>query len=440
MPGVTLFANSNVKCQVSGAKFWFFIFLIQVAFLSKQAFGSNETIIYDPLIRTILFHQEGAPFSQPIWELNSDKPLILEFDDLGDDLRRFKYTIVHCTSDWQTSSEITPFDYINGFNEENIRDFSYSYNTTIKYIHYRAIIPSGNLRPKISGNYILKVYDDDPANLLFILRFMVVEPSPVVIAGNAVQANRIDIRETHQQLDFVVKLNEFPVSDIGREVKAVIRQNGRWDNMLTVTRPRFIRGDELDYRYDDNLVFTGGNQFRYFDFKSLIYQSERIAVRQFDTANQVYLIPDEPRTYKQYISDQDLNGHFVIKNDDNAQNSDTEADYAWVHFMLPFPAKLTSGGFYIIGDLTHWVLNDACKLSYNREGKRYELSMLLKQGYYNYMYVLQEPTAVAADVAMIEGSHWETENEYMIYLYYRETGSLYDRLIAVKEMGLSLMK
>lgn len=392
---------------------------------------ANEDICYDPMIKTIRICKAGSEMSPPIIQLNSGERLSLSFDDLGADLRRFRFTIVHCSADWATSTGITPFDYIDGFNEDNIDQSSYSYNTTIRYIHYQLNFPTPNMRPKLSGNYLLKVYDDDPARVVFTLRFMVVEQTSVVAMGKVAQGLRIEDHSTHQQIDFMVKLNGFQVYEVGREIKVAIRQNGRWDNLMMISKPRFVRGDELDYRFDENISFSGGNQFRYFDTKSMIYQSERIARMLFDTANQVFLLPDQPRTYKQYITESDLNGYFYIKNEEHAENSDTEADYAWVHFFLPFPAVLTSGSFHVYGELSLWQLNETSQMvfDYNRRG--YELNLLLKQGYYNYLYVLKEPTKAAADESLIEGAHWETENDYSIFVYYQETGALYNRLIAV---------
>lgn len=392
---------------------------------------------YDPNIRTIRIYREGNVQSEPVYELGSRERLILDFDDLGEELRRFKYTIVHCGSDWTPTTDLTPFEYINGFNEENIDEYVYSFNTTIPFIHYKTTFPTDDLAPKLSGNYLLKVYDDEPSNLIFTLRMMVSEASPLLVTGYAVRADNPAINNTHQQLDFVVRLNGLPVNDIGQELKVVIRQNGRWDNVLTVSRPRIARGNELDYRYDDNLVFTGGNQFRNFDIRSLVYQSERIGAIRYDNANHVYLLPDPPRTYKPYINEEDLNGKFFIRNDDHANDMDREADYAWVHFELPYPVMLTSGGFHVAGDMTLWQLDESTKMIFNRERKVYELALLLKQGYYNYQYVLSAPSQKVADEALIEGNHWETENRYTVLIYFKPAGELYERLVSVNFLDLN---
>jgi hypothetical protein len=409
-------------------------FGLLVLILTSSCFADgfpNENNCYDPSIKTIQVYKEGLELSPPVIQLNSTERLMISFDDLDPEIKRYKYTIMHCGSDWKTSSELLVSDYIDGYPEEKIEQFEYSYNTTVRYIHFKTVFPGENMRPKISGNYLLIVYEDEPSQIAFTARFMVVEKTQVTAEGKIVQSSRIEDHEARQQIDFVVRLNGFQLHDVEREIKIVLQQNGRWDNILRISKPRFNRTDELDFRYDESISFNGGNQFRNFDIKSLVYQTERIAKISYDTTNQVFLLNDQPRTFKQYVFEKDLNGRFYVKNEEHAQNSSTEADYAWVHFFLPYPAPITIGQFHVVGELTYWQLNDASRMRFNPSRKGYELNLFLKQGYYNYLYILKEDGKQAGDESFIEGNHWETENDYTVYVYFHETGSLYDRLIAV---------
>ena len=426
--------GKQTPLAMSGSKLTTFIsglfFVLNIARCFADGLP-NEGKCYSPTIKTIQVFKDGFELSQPIIQLNTTEKISIQFDDLDPDIKRYKFTILHCEADWQTSADLSVAEYIDGYREENIDQYAYSYNTTVQYIHFSAKFPTDNMHPKVSGNYLLTVYDDDPAQPAFTARFLVVEASPVVSVGKIVQASEISERNSRQQIDLVVQLNGFQVLDAGRELKIMLKQNGRWDNVMQLSKPRFARADELDFRYDETISFTGGNQFRNFDIKSLQYQSERIARISFDTANQVYLLADEPRTFKQYTLDKDLNGSFFIKNEDHAENSNTEADYAWVHFFLPYPFLITTGTFHVLGELTNWQLDNGSRMYFNPEHKGYELNLPLKQGYYNYMYVVKENGKMAADETLMEGSHWETENDYTVYVYYRETGSFFDRLIAV---------
>jgi hypothetical protein len=387
----------------------------------------NKTYVNS--IRSIKVYQSDSVLNPAVISLNTNERLNIAFDDLSPDLRRIQYTVRHCSFDWNTSTDLVVSDYIDGFKEQNIDQYLYSYNTTIPYIHYSATLPSDNLRLKISGNYLLIVYEEDTRQVLFTQRFMVYESSPLTLDVRVGRGMKMEEKETHQQVDVLVKLNGFSIMDVTREIRLGIRQNGRWDNFLYVAKPRITRPGELDYRYDEAIAFPGWNQYRYFDTKSLLYQSERIRKITYDTAYHVYLLDDLPRTYKNYVQSDDLNGRYYIKNEEHAQNNETEADYAYVNFFLPYPVEITSGTFQIIGDLTAWQSDDYSRMLYNRARRGYEMTFLLKQGYYNYLYVYRSKDGSTLDEIMVEGSHWETENDYEVMVYYRPTGGSYDRLV-----------
>jgi hypothetical protein len=291
------------------------------------------------------------------------------------------------------------------------------------------------MKPALSGNYIFKVYLDDPSNVAFTWRFSVFEKSNAGITGQINQASNISDRDSRQEVDFTVHFNGMQIPDPDHEINVIITQNDRWDNAINA-KPKFMRGDELDFNYDERNTFNGGNEFRAFDTKSLMYQSERIQKLDYDSAGyEVILLDDQKRTTKNYVTDKDLNGRKYIKNEEHAQNSDIEADYTWVHFFIPCYPPIPGGLAYILGALTDWQLNDGSRMTYNSTRKGYEKNLLLKQGYYNYLYVVKDLRTGKADESAIEGNHWETENEYTIWVYFHETGGLYDRLIAVQNIN-----
>jgi hypothetical protein len=395
-----------------------------------------ENAVYKNFVKTVLLYREGFELSAPVIRLNSEEKLRLSFDDLDSDLKRYKYTIIHCDADWKPSTDLTQSDYITGFRDDNIDDFSYSYNTTTHYTHFSLIFPNQKMRPSLSGNYILKVYIDDPSDVAFTRRFSVFETTAAGITGEIRQAQNISERDSRQEVDFTVHFNGMRISDPDREIKVVITQNDRWDNALRNVRPNFMKGDELDYTNAEGNTFNGGNEFRAFDTKSLLYQTERIQKIVYDSAGfEVILLDDPKRTIKNWVADKDINGRKLIKNEEHTANSDIEADYAWVHFFLPCNPPVPGGQVYILGALTDWNLNEAAMMTYNSSGKRYEKKLFLKQGYYNYLYVVKDLRTGKTDEAPVEGNHWETENEYTVWVYRHETGGLYDRLIAVQNIS-----
>jgi len=420
---------------MQSTRFYSLILMMSLPLISISLDFPNENRIIDPNIHTVLLHKEGFEMAMPIILLNSDQRLELTFDDLDVSLKQYRFTIRHCTSEWETSEGISVSDYIDGVTDESIDDFSYSYNTTVEYIHYKAFIPSQNLRPRLSGNYLLIVFTNDPGFPVFTRRFMVVEPSPVSVVAEVIQSETPMESISHQQVSFLVNHPGLFLSNPQKELKIIIMQNERWDNAIRNPKPRFVRSSQLDFSYDPSISFGGGNEFRTVDIKSLRYQSENIRVIDWDGAYQVYLLEDQSRARKPYILYKDINGRMVIENDEYAENSEVEADYAWVHFSLPSSAFIPGGKLYVIGALTDYRLAPPNEMVYDPKRKAYQCSLLLKQGYYGYIYVFTPEGSSVGDQGFFEGNHWETENQYTIFVYYHPLSGLYDQLIAIQDVS-----
>jgi len=386
-------------------------------------------------IKTVLFNQKGFDLSPPLIRMGSGDRLILRFDDLDADYKQYHYTIIHCDAHWQPS-ELRKHEYIEGFYEDQIRDYRRSMNTRVPYTHYWLEFPNANLRPAKSGNYILKVFlEGDPGNVVFTRRFSVFRQI-VTVDGYVQQANLVRYRDRKQQLVFNINTGSYRITNPYRDLKVVITQNGRWDNAITGLPPRTIRGNELLYDHEEKTLFEGNNEFRRFDIRSLRYLSERVEdIRSSRRYWDVYLLPDRPRAYQRYVTDDDLNGRFQVMTHD-ARDNHLEGDYAWVHFHLPMEGgPLEQGYLHVMGALTDWHFSEENKMNYNYGEQAYELSLLLKQGYYNYLYAYLSEDDSEADISHIEGSHSVTENDYTIYVYHRQPGDLYDRLVGIGHMN-----
>ena len=418
------------------------IISLSLVMVAKPALANKDFFLYGDYvhknnIRSVLFNQKGFDLSDPIIRMHSDDKLILRFDDLDADYKSYFYTIIHCDAHWQPS-ELREYEYIDGFYEDEIRDFRRSINTRAPFTHYYMEFPGHNLRPTKSGNYILKVFvNGDRNDVAFTRRFMVYEEQ-VSVEGDVQQANLVRYRDRMQQLTFSINLRNYPVSNPYRDMQVVIRQNGRWDNAIINLEPKSIRGNMLVYDYEDKTLFEGGNEFRRFDIRSLRYLSERVnditsSRRHWD----VYLVADQIRSYHRYVSDNDINGRFIVETHD-ARDNMLESDYAWVHFHLPMDAPLDDGHIYVFGELTDWHFSEENKMNYNFGDNAYELSLLLKQGYYNYKYAILREDGGEADLVTMEGSHSLTENDYSIFVYHRKPGDLYDRLIGMGRYNSAL--
>ncbi len=409
---------------------------VQLLAQDEDYFSENylrhQDFVYKDNIRSVELYREGWKMSPPVVNLNGGQKLVLTFDDLQGNAGTYFYTFIHCDALWQ-ASEIQQSEYLRGFYEDEITDYAYSYNTIEEYTNYRLVFPTDYMEYIRSGNYIIKVYEeeDTDTNLVLTRRFMVLDQK-VSIEGEVVPPVKIDDRNYRQQLEFDIQTSGYYIQDPYTNLKVMVLQNWRYDNAAYNVQPRMVVGNRLDYQFNDELVFDGGNEFRNFDLKSLRYQSEHIALIDYNyEGNQVYLHPDKRRTYKQYVRDDDLNGKFFLEKED-AKDSDTEGDYSYVHFTLPYDFPLVNGNLYIFGGLTDWQFRDEAKMEYDYEEHVYRGRLYLKQGYYNYAYVFLEDGFEAGDMSLVEGTHWDTNNEYVVLVYYREPGVYYDQLIGIQ--------
>ena len=383
----------------------------------------NET--YNKQIKSLLCHKIQDELSLPLLNINDEYQLLVSFDDLDADIKDYYYTIIHCNSDW-TASDLMQSEFISGFTDEPITDYEFSFNTLQQYTHYSFSFPTKEMKALLSGNYVFKIFEEGGKTVAY-KRFMILE-NKVTIEAKVRRATLAENRNTKHEIDFTIKHPYLVVADPFADIKVHIKQNNREDNAITNLTPLFVKNDELIYDFDDNNNFWANNEFRHFDFKSLRYQSERIKNIDFDSTNyHVYLFNDKIRPFNRYSIEPDINGKFLIKSQEG-WNSSIEADYAFVHFTLPVD-HISYGDLYILGEFSDWELKEGFKLEYNDEQKQYEGNIYLKQGYYNYHYALNDSFTDRVDVSFIEGTHYQTRNDYYIYVYYRAVGDRYDRFV-----------
>ncbi len=396
---------------------------------------TNADRVYDNNIVSVLLYAKGDQLQAPVIELGSQEQLTLSFDDLSNQQENYKYTLIHCTSDWKTS-DLQPIDYLTGYLEGDITHYKFSFNTLTAYIHYQLNFPQPDMRPKLSGNYILKVYldDDGDTNVLITRRFFVMEPLVTIAAKVPYYPKNLAYVKIKQQIDFVCNTPDIFSAEPEQRFKVNIRQNGRWDNACFNLHPTSVTPNELQYDFANGIVFNSGNEPRYFDMKSFWYQSEYIRkIIQLKNYYEVMLHTDYPRAGGQYETYKDIHGKMLIAARSD-QNPNTEGDYAIVYFHLKMP-EIKNAGVYILGQLTNWQLSNKNKLTYNPQQHQYEGNLLLKQGYYEYWYAVLPAGSQQADITLIEGNFWDTRNTYTIYVYYHNIMPEYDRLVGMQQIN-----
>jgi Type 9 secretion system plug protein 1st domain len=408
-----------------------FSFLISTAFCQEGVYDK----VFDRDIKTVLMYADNDDLSLPIWDLGSSKKLTLTFDDLHVDTRDFSYTIVHCNSEW-LPSDLDQSEYIDGYYDDQISEYQSSFNTTINYTHYTLQLPNDYMRPMISGNYVVQVFESsNPDKVLINKQFRVVERKTDIKASvrNMQQGSYF---YNDQELEIVVDYFQNEFYDIAQNIKIEVIKNRNRFEYLKPEKPDMINQKEFTYNNFTTMKLKGGNEFHHFNIKNIHYAGENIVNINF--VNYEYhfqLLANKDRSFDEYIYKSDLNGLFKI-DVTQSQYPETEADYCWVYFTLNMDVPMQQGDIYIWGALSNYEFSEGNKMTYNFEQKAYEGRLLIKQGYYNYQYALLEKGK--HDFTYIEGNHAQTENSYAIYVYYHDFRGGYDRLIGQMEINSKL--
>ena len=390
--------------------------------------------VFNSDIKTCRILKDGWDTSYPISRMDDEKPLVLTFDELSKNARNYYYSIIHCDADWR-QSRLSTSEYMTAFPVNQIRRFDYSFNTLIPYVHYQLHLPNEDVQLKVSGNYAVVVfengYEDQP---VMCRRFSIAE-SLAVISATAGRARQTARQNEWQQIDFTVRTGNLRIENAHNDVKIVILQNGQWHTARTGIRPLFVRQNELDYRHVDNtLHFLAGNEYRPLDLKSIRFSSTRMTAIEFEQPTyHFYLYTDLAREGGHYLFYEDLNGKYAILTE-KANRPDTEADYVYVHFSLRAPQPFTDGQVYVMGDFCNYACSKENMMTYHAEKQQYEATILLKQGFYNYLYTMI-PFKPPMEERRLEGNFFDTENDYTIYVYYRGRSSRYDQLIGVSTVN-----
>ena len=390
--------------------------------------------VYVDGVASVQLLSRDDQLSEPVGTLG-ETTFSISFDDLNLDVRHLKFTFIHCTHDWQPS-QLNPIEYIEGFMEDDITTYDHSFNTIEPYLHYYAEFPNENISFSKSGNYILFVYDDTPENPVLTRRFMVLEPVRAKVDAQVHSAIDVSKRFTHQDVEFTVFTGAYRIRNPQQTVHATIQQNSRWDNAKMGLTYHSGNAAELHFDYlDGSNSFPGGAEFHTFDISTLRSNADHIVgISYVNRHNHAYVLQDEARPFAAYESRGNINGRCYYRNRD-LRNVNSE-DYVFTHFTLKSDFPFSGGDVYVFGELTDWQLKDDAKLRYNKEFGFWETELLIKQGVYNYQYVYSPYGSDEIDATYIEGSHYETNNIYNIYIYFQEEGTSYDKLIGYQSCSI----
>ena len=359
--------------------------------------------------------------------INLNDRLVLEFDVLNNLEEDFYYVIEHFDSDWNPS-QLMKTEYLAGMDNLRIVDYVNSFNTYQIYSHYRLQIPNRQTRLRVSGNYIIKIFDDYD-DLVFSRKFMVVEP----MANVAVQIRRSRdvalINET-QSVDFNVTPTTSNFNNPLETIKTTVLQNNNLKTAVHGLKPQYIMGNQLVYRYTNASLFWGGNEYLFFENKDI--RATNLGIQYIDLQDlyHSYLYTNIERSRLKYTFNPDINGGFKVTVLDR-EDPRIEADYAYVHFSLS-AREFTDATVYVYGGFNNFSTSKENEMVFNPKKGVYEAKLLMKQGFYNYKYVLVDKENTLHEGA-ISGNFDETENNYKVLVYYRDLGARYDKLIGLGE-------
>lgn len=374
-------------------------------------------------IKTVSFTQNGQNIV-PIFQLGDT--FELQFDDLFGNEANYYYQIVHCDYDWKPS-QLSINEYLQGFDNQRIQDYTNSYNTLQVYSHYKIQFPNRNTRLMVSGNYVIKIVNED-REVVFSRKFIVYE-TIVSVSAQVKRARNLDVINAKQNIEFTIKSTNITFQSPLSNVKILLLQNGQLNTAITNVKPMYTIGNDLIYKYDTETQFWGGNEFRWFENKDIRSAVNNVA--RIDSQGGVYngyLYTDEARANTPYSYNPDYNGNFIVKNL-NAENNTIEADYAWIFFSLSAPAFYEKKDIYVNGMFNNYALTPENKMDYNAEKGVFEKAIMLKQGFTNYQYVVADKSGKIDGEKAIDGNFYQTVNDYFTLVYYKENNQRYDRII-----------
>jgi hypothetical protein len=416
------------------------IFLSLSIFLFIAGRGKAQTpdFTYSPSIGIVQLYTAGNQLGYPILRLNTSDQLELHFDDIAESVKNYYYTIVLCNEDW-TPAEITEFDYIKGFSQIRIENYTISSVALTHYVHYSALVPDPNCVPIHSGNYLLKVFlDGDTSKLAFTRRFLVTD-AKVRIQSQLLTPQNFELAKTDQNIQFRLNVSAVNPPNPLDQIRVVVLQNYRWDNAIHGVKPRIYLNNDLQYNGADDFNFEGGSEWRWADLQSFRFQSDRVQSANYGkTSTEIFLRPDPDRSQRDFYFYKDYNGGFTLQTTE-PYNAFYQTDYATVHFTfvpggnIPIDNK----DVYVLGRFTGGGLNDSSRMVWNAERGVYQRDFRLKQGFYSYAYVTVDrgDASMKGSFAQTEGNHVETENDYMILVYYRALGARADELVGISRFN-----
>lgn len=395
--------------------------------MTAQDVTDTFTRIISPDFATLKVQRDDDFFAPHIISLDDNLHIIISFDRLGDDPQYLEYSLVHCNALWQPSN-LVDSEFSDSFNVAKIEDYAFSTNTFEHYVNYRIEIPNDRMRPTLSGNYLLQVYPESQRDDVLLQARFSVDENKIFISGDVSTSTDYGVNDKWQQLSLKLNPDSHTIRDPFNDLKIIIEQNEQPEQTAVIEHPQRLWGKEIIYEHDRKLIFPALNEFRRFETVRATYPGMNVdSVRYLDNRYHAYLKTDYPKASDNYLYDQTQYGRFLIR-EYNSTDSDLASDYIQTHFSLDFP-QLINADIYIAGEFSHYLPTEQTRMMYNTERGLYELELPLKQGSYNYKYIVIPNDGSNASLELVDGDKYETSNRYDIKVFQYEPSWRADRLV-----------
>lgn len=371
-----------------------------------------------PEIQSVQLHPKGDPGQAPILQIDSGEQLRLSFDYLSEQSHQFRVEISHRTKDWK-ESPVPTSSFMEGFYQAHIQRMQESFSQQPTYQHLEFDFPNDQLRPTVSGNYLLEVYSYQSDTLLFSMPFFITEDEGELQTDiEPLYAQREDDRPLHQLSTryHYPPFVEYPQFDLS--VSYV--QNKYWGRTREADFIDTATPGEIYAQQARDQAFVGDLSFKLLDIRSfdpdgshiLEYQPEHTPPKIILQRDIQYL-DSNPRLF----ADQ----HLGRALDEQSSN------YALVQFSLETEDFPASTDIYVVGHFNNWMIDPLNKMKYDTDHSIWKGEAFVKQGEYAYKYIKVQSNGI--DDIALDQSFRSAEQEYLTLVYFKDTRLNLDRLL-----------
>ena len=218
-----------------------------------------QSQVLSPRVKSLQVHLASDWQKAPVIEMGSDQQVTVSFDEMSHEYLRLAYRVLHCNADW-TPSGMNELEYLEGFSENDLPEGNSSEATTVEYTHYSFSLPNEQVQLKLSGNYMVEVFDRDAEEdeaLLLRACFSLLDRQVGLDAKVSAQTDQA-YNDKFQQVFIEVQTPLGLISRPESDVTIMIRQNRRVDNQVLGVPLYMSTGNALHYKHQPALVFEAG--------------------------------------------------------------------------------------------------------------------------------------------------------------------------------------